>query len=378
MNDDLKRQLLDEVDAELGPRPQSDLSDVLRRGRAKRLGIRLIATASMILVGTALVTGAIWIAGARSLSSDEALPPANPQPEEAFADVGGWIAYRGVDGIWAVDPARPERKIRLSRADGSPIAWSNDGTKLLIRRLPTGDSGGPSQGLYVLEADGAETRLTDRPFDASLSPDGSEVVYATSPSSAKRSAIYKVSSDGGAPRLIARSTRRIYFPELERSYLSFISPLDLSPDGTRIAYFDGYGDHSHKLWVMNADGTKRRQVLDDEMSGAGHMNALTWSPDGEWLAFTTDDGIYLVRPDGTGFRLLVRGDFVQAAATEWSTDGSRIVYYRPGATTSCGAFGAPCETVGSLSIVNVNGGGEQVIEGIRTPENTSIAWNPAV
>ena len=96
--------------------------------------------------------------------------------------------------------------------------------------------------------------------------------------------------------------------------------------GTRIAHFDGGGDHSHNLWVMNADGTERRLVLDEEVSGAGHMNALTWSPDGGWLAFATDTRIYLVRPDGTGLRPLVHQDFGVEPAVQWSPDGSRIAY----------------------------------------------------
>jgi Tol biopolymer transport system component len=121
------------------------------------------------------------------------------------------------------------------------------------------------------------------------------------------------------------------------------------------------GDHSHNLWVMNADGTERRLLLDDEeLAGrANHMRALTWSPAGEWLAFQTDDGIYLVRPDGTGLRPVVeKGFFITASAVQWSLDGSRIAYLRGGA----------------LSIVNVDGGDERIVEGIRA---RSIAWNPA-
>src|SRR5262245_51165149 len=81
-------------------------------------------------------------------------PTPRPSPtSKAPFSVGGWIAYSGVDGIWALEPARPNRRIRLSRAGRDPIAWSRDGTKLLIRRS--------SPGISVLEADGTETRLTD-------------------------------------------------------------------------------------------------------------------------------------------------------------------------------------------------------------------------
>ena len=214
-------------------------------------------------------------------------------------------------------------------------------------------------GLYVLDADGTETRLTDGdadPTGGSFSPDGSEVVYAAGPW--ERSAIYAVSSDGAAPRLILRSTRRISFQG--RSLLAFAYQPALSPDGRRIAYFDGFGDHSHNLWVANADGTERRVVLDEEVSRPGHMRALTWSPDGEWLAFETDDGIYLVRPDGSGLRPVVeKGGVNPAYAGQWSPDGARIAYLRGGA----------------LSIVNVDGGDERIVEGIWA---RSIAWNPAV
>jgi Tol biopolymer transport system component len=314
----------------------------------------------------------------------------SPQPastiEGPIGQVGGWIAYSSADGICAVDPARPERRIRLSRGDDDPIAWSSDGTKLLIRRrAPRGAD------LYVLEADGTETRLTDADTSGAygwFSPDGFEVVYAT------RSAIYAVSSDGGAPRLIHRvldsdsggsfspdgsefvyATRRaIYAVSLDGGTprlilratrrvggaLAGVEGTALSPDGTQIAYFDGMGDHSHHLWVMNADGTERRPLLDDEVSGVGHVGGLAWSPDGEWLAFKAtvngEIGIYLVRPDGSGLTQLVPGS---VAVLRWSPDGSRIAY----------------RVQHALWIANLDGSNERIVEGIG---EESIAWNPAV
>ena len=306
----------------------------------------------------------------RASEVDAGTSASSPRPsstvEGRFGQVGGWIAYSSGDGIWAVDPARPERRIRLSRAEGDPIAWSSDGTKLVIRRKsPNQVRGGAREmDLVVLDADGTETRLTNaRTFvtGGSFSPDGSEVVYATT-FPPKRSAIYAVSSDGGAPRLILRATRRVFVPELRRSFRTDVYHPALSPDGTQIGYFDGMGDSSHTLWVMSADGTERSLLLDHEGGRPGHVRALTWSPDGEWLAFQTDDRIYLVRPDGTGLRRVVaraRGDFNIAPAGQWSPDGSRIAFLRGGA----------------LSIVNVDGGDERSVEGIRAP---SIAWNPAM
>ena len=300
-------------------------------------------------------------------------PSSTLEGQPPFRRVGGWIAYSGVDGIWAVDPVLGERLIRLTRERGDPIAWSSDGSKLLIRRRS------PNAGLSVLEADGTETRLTDGAggdaTGGSFSPDGSEVVYGAGPWG--RSAIYAVSSDGGAPRLILRSTRRVSFPD-GHSALAYAYHPALSPDGGRIAYFDGMYDHSHNLWVANADGTGRRVALDDEVSASGHIRALTWSPDGEWLAFTTDDSVYLVRPDGTGLRRVYSGGFASAPAVQWSPDGSRLAYLHTGQT--CVSLTGKDEdftcAAGALSIVDVDGGYEQVIKGLRTPEIAWIAWNP--
>jgi hypothetical protein len=63
---------------------------------------------------------------------------------------------------------------------------------------------------------------------------------------------------------------------------------------------------------------------------------------------------------------------------QWSPDGSWIAYLRIG--QSCLSVTGrdedfACE--GTLSIANVDVFGEQVIEGIRTPQWSSIAWNPS-
>src|SRR5687767_4275642 len=84
MHDDLKRRLREEVHAELGTRPPRNLSDALARGRRKQLALRLVTTMSMVVAGTALVAGGLSIG--RALSSDEALPPANPDSDETVVD----------------------------------------------------------------------------------------------------------------------------------------------------------------------------------------------------------------------------------------------------------------------------------------------------
>jgi hypothetical protein len=60
-----------------------------------------------------------------------------------------------------------------------------------------------------------------------------------------------------------------------------------------------------------------------------------------------------------GLRPVVEGYVNPATDEQWSPDGSRIAYLREGA----------------LFIVNVDGGHDRIVEGIRA---RGIAWDPAV
>ena len=88
-----------------------------------------------------------------------------------------------------------------------------------------------------------------------------------------------------------------------------------SPDGMRIAFRSERSGES-EIWVMNADGTRQRRLA------AGLSPA--WSPDGSLIAFSGRAGLSMIRPDGTGLRVLAHTEGGEYPS--WSPDGSRIAF----------------------------------------------------
>jgi hypothetical protein len=330
--------------------------------------------AAVLAIIVALVSLGALIRTFRTVERPASEPTPAPAPEGIFADVGGWIAYTdlprrgGPDGIWAVDPTRPndpEARIQLSERLGTPLAWSSDGSKLLIWRRRQGPLGfcprcaGPDwTGLFVLNADGTETRLVVHGPGApeilgtggSFSPDGSKVAFAT------YGGMYTVDADGGTPRLLAQGGANPTF----------------SPDGTKIAYFEFLGIPGHTLRVMNADGTGDRVLLDSRA-----VNCLrptlgirpAWSPDGTQIAFwcSRETGIQVVGADGSGLSTLI----VNGKNPYWSPDWSRIAVEVPWRRDIPITTRGPL-TVPRLAIANADGTNVQVFEypAVAGP------WNP--
>ena len=89
-----------------------------------------------------------------------------------------------------------------------------------------------------------------------------------------------------------------------------------SPDGNKIAFYNGKG-----INLMNADGTNQT-VLTSDGNGYG---TLTWSPNGQRIAFTCD-GICIVNADGSNPINITNNpaDY----SPDWSPDGQKIAFTR--------------------------------------------------
>jgi Tol biopolymer transport system component len=286
------------------------------------------------IVGIAVFVAAIWLVTSVSFLDRSSVVPGGdttgptstdgevsnvPPPEGIFSEVGGWIAFEDGGALRAVAPDGSEETVLLDDEQGAQD-WSPDGSRLLVDR---------PGGLAVIEPDGSETTLARFDVDtwftsASFSPDGSTVVYATGPTSGDGPfRMWTIASDGsGEPRLILESGRRECGDGL--CFQMLYGPT-FSPDGRQIAYGEGFGDSTHALKVVNADGTDVRVLFDARppFDEAGHLWGVEWSPDGSLIAVASAHyGIYTIHPDGTDFRLLIPG----SGAPEWSPDGSQIAY----------------------------------------------------
>lgn len=101
--------------------------------------------------------------------------------------------------------------------------------------------------------------------------------------------------------------------------------IQLSPDGGRVAFSTG-----RTIWVRDlVRGSRIRLTFDDD----DDHTSPTWSPDGDWIAYSTarteglGGDIYRVRSSGVGApEHLFGDDTAWPSGLRWSVDGRHIVF----------------------------------------------------
>jgi Tol biopolymer transport system component len=210
------------------------------------------------------------------------------------------------------------RVILIMDADGnnakciSPIqktcqfpAWSPDGKKIAYcqARPSSNTSEFVLEDIYVMKPDGSDaiqiTSLAGT-FASCLCPkwfpDSERITYVSS-----ETGVYKICSiniDGSKRTTYDVSTNALggHLPAGE------FPCLEVSPDGTQIAFEYAQLYNKVDICVFNIDTRQTRNLTD----GFGKTNRYpTWSPDGTRIAFTSDGDIFTMDADGGNVTLLV-------------------------------------------------------------------------
>lgn len=88
----------------------------------------------------------------------------------------------------------------------------------------------------------------------------------------------------------------------------------------RIAFVRGETYQGGDIYTAAPDGTDVKKLTD-----SGFEHDPVWSPDGEWLAFTSSrdatPGVYVMKADGSGLRRVTDG-----FSPSWSSDGRQLAF----------------------------------------------------
>jgi TolB protein len=139
-----------------------------------------------------------------------------------------------------------------------------------------------------------------------------------------------------------------------------------SPDGQHIAFTSDEPGVGPRISVMRMDASDLTHVTSPGQEADD--SAPTWSPDGARLAFTRQVGssfdIYTVGPDGTDLAALTT-DPAWDAFPSWSPDGTRIVF-------ASDRGGDPCD----LYVLELEGGAVTRLTDTPTICEQEASWSP--
>lgn len=190
------------------------------------------------------------------------------------------------------------------------------------------------------------------------SPDGTLVAFAAELEG--RFGLWTVGAEGGEPSLLVGG-------------LEIVGAPSFAPDGARVAVVVDRGGSRGIVMVDVATGESLDRI---EPGGLILGETVAWSPDGATLAVGAEaaggGGIYLMRPDGSGVRLLTScpDDACVDLGPAWSPDGSTIAFTRG----RCDEAGSDC-FVGDLFTIPATGGGAQALTAGPSLD-CCAAWQP--
>ena len=190
----------------------------------------------------------------------------------------------------------------------SHMALSPDGTRLAVSQWELGT---PASDLWIYALDrGIPTGFTSSPendVDPVWSPDGTMLYFSSNPNGGPYKIFRKPSNGTGKVE-----------PVLEDSESVF--PSGVSPDGKLLLY-----QRSGRVWLLPLTGAPGDpQAKPYELPEIRASRPVQFSPDGRWLVYESNDGVYASRFPGPGSRIQIshRG----GSTPRWAKDGKEIFF----------------------------------------------------
>jgi Tol biopolymer transport system component len=190
-----------------------------------------------------------------------------------------------------------QRQITALEGLGMVPSWSPDSQKLVFgRQLST------TQEIYIVDINGGEPSLVatgSHPEWSRLN----KIAFEASPN------IATINPDGTGLRTLAPGACPVW-----------------SPPGNKLAFLLGQG----QIYVVDANGTNPQNIFN--APGYYPCSSLTWSPDGQQLAFSKDGGLYIINADGTELQNIIPEPGNSGAGAffpVWSPDGTQIAFQSP-------------------------------------------------
>ncbi len=198
-----------------------------------------------------------------------------------------------------------------------------------------------SSDLYIANVDGSgERKFLDTPafdYNATFAADGQSVVFTSERNGDGNSDVFRCRVDGTGIQPLVTG------PAVDDAAV-------LSAD-RRLAFVSTRNGYRANVWVTDLRNGAMRNLtgvanVQGDTSNPDSFLRPSWSPDGQWLAFSSDrntdwrghDGgkgwehtqelsIYVIRADGRNFRRIASKPGYCLGSPKWSPDGRRVAFY---------------------------------------------------